>query len=195
MKKIITISLFFLSILCFNISAQEVTSFGIHRHTLNIGVGVGGYGGYYGYVGHSMPVYHIDYENYVTKNFTLASFISLYTYRNGCIDGVACDQEYYPFKYYYYHETVIPVGAKGKYYFDKLLNTGSKWDLYLAGSLGIAIVNAKWENGYHGDRFYFHSTSPLFLDAHIGTAYHINSKFGIFLDISTGVSTIGLAIH
>jgi len=195
MKKIIIISLIFLSTLRFNISAQEVTSFGTHGNTLNIGIGVGGYGGYYGYVGHSMPVYHIDYEYNVTKNFTLAPFISFYTYKKGRMDGVTCDQEFYPIKYYNYHETVIPAGLKGKFYFDKLLDMGSKWDLYLAGSLGIAIVNSKWDSGYYGDRFYFHSTSPLFLDAHIGTEYHVSSKLGIFLDISTGVSTIGVAIH
>jgi len=42
---------------------------------------------------------------------------------------------------------------------------------------------------------YYRDASPLFLDLHIGTEYHFNSKLGIFFDLSTGVSTVGLAIH
>lgn len=35
----------------------------------------------------------------------------------------------------------------------------------------------------------------LYLDGHIGAEYHISQKIGIFLDLSSGVSTFGLAIH
>ena len=192
MKKVIITSLFFFSILSFNISAQEVVSstekFG---KALNLGVGVGGYSGYYGYVGHSMPVLNINYEFDVANNFTLAPFLSFYSYRNSYYWG----NKNYPYKYYYYKETVIPVGIKGTYYFDKLLKANSKWDFYLAGSLGFAIVNSEWDNDYYGDVNYYHDASPLFLDIHIGTEYHINKRIGIFLDISSGVSTIGLTIH
>jgi hypothetical protein len=195
MKKSIVVSLFFFSVLSYNISAQEVTPSENHGNTLNIGVGVGGYGGYYGYVRHSMPVYHLNYEYNMSKSFTLAPFISYYTYNNNYYWGITCVQDIVPYKYYNYHETVIPAGIKVKYYFNKLLNTGSKWDLYVAGSAGIAMVNAKWESGYQGNRNYFHNNDPLFLDGNIGTEYHIDSKLGIFLDISTGVATIGLSFH
>jgi hypothetical protein len=204
MKKTIIISLFFSSILSFNIYAQQRTTtvtttttttpnyssekFG---KTLNLGLGIGGYSGYYGYVGHTMPVLHIDYEFDALKNFTLAPFLSFYSYRNGYYWGNHDN----PYKYYYYHETVIPIGVKGTYYFDQLLNANSNWDFYLAGSLGFAIVNSSWESDYYGDRNYYHNGSPLFLDLHAGAEYHINNRIGIFLDISTGVSTIGLAIH
>jgi len=141
-----------------------------------------------------MPVFHIDYENNITKNFTLAPFLSLYTYSNGYYRSTSCDQTL-PLKYFTYHETVIPIGAKGTFYFDKLLNTGSRWDFSAAGSIGIAIINSSWTNGYDGEMNYFHSSNPLFLDAHIGTEYHINKTIGVFLDISSGVSTVGIAIH
>jgi hypothetical protein len=72
---------------------------------------------------------------------------------------------------------------------------GSKWDLYIAGSVGIAVVSSKWESGYQGNRNYFHNNDPLFLDGHIGTEYHIDTKLGVFLDISDGVSTIGISFH
>jgi hypothetical protein len=191
MIKIINISLFFLLALSINISAQEATSTEKYGKTINLGLGVGGYSGYYGYVGHTMPVFHADYEFDVANNFTLAPFASFYSYRNKYYWG----DNNYPYKYYYYHETVIPVGVKGTYYFDRLLKANSNWDFYLAGSLGFAIVISSWDSDYYGNRNYYRDGSPLFLDIHAGTEYHINNRLGIFLDLSSGVSTIGLAIH
>lgn len=149
--------------------------------TLNVGVGIG----YYGYIGHSLPVLHFNYELDVARNFTLAPFISFYSYRNN-----------YDRKsgYYFYRETVVPIGVKGTYYFDSLLEADSKWDFYLAGSLGFAIRNVSWHREYDKEYFYRGGT-PLYLDLHIGTEYHISNKVGLFLDLSTGVSTLGLAIH
>lgn len=183
MKTLSFIGLFFLFILGTNISAQETNSTEKFGNTLNLGLGIG----YYGYAERSMPVLHADFEFDVAKSFTLAPFFSFYSYRN----------DYYPHdnKKYYYHETVILVGAKGTYYFDDLLNANAKWDFYLAGSLGFAISNSRWDDGYPGDKDYYHRANPLFLDLHIGSEYHFNNKFGAFLDLSTGVSTIGLAIH
>ena len=133
-----------------------------------------------------MPVFHINYEFYVANSFTLAPFISFSTYRSGYD---------YQNNLYYYHETIIPIGVKGTYYFDQLLNANYNWDFYLAGSLGFAIVKSSWDNGYNGNRNYYQDASPLFLDLHIGTEYHLNKRLGLFLDLSTGVSTIGLAFH
>ena len=102
---------------------------------------------------------------------------------------------HYPYKYYSYHETVIPIGVKGTYYFDQLLNAGSKWDFYAAASLGFRIRNVKWDNDYYGDKYAYNDASGLYLDFHVGTEYHINQKIGLFLDLSTDVSTIGLSFH
>jgi hypothetical protein len=191
MKKTAITLLMFLSILTFNVSAQQATSGEKFGKTLNLGLGIGGYSGYYGYIGHTLPVFHLDYEFDVANSFTLAPFVSFYSYKNGYYWG----NKNYPYRYYYYHETVIPLGVKGTYYFDQLLEANSKWDFYLAGSLGFAIVSSSWDADYYGDRNYYHNASSLFLDAHLGTEYHINSRVGLFLDLSTGVSTIGLAIH
>jgi hypothetical protein len=119
-----------------------------------------------------------------------APFITFYSYRNEYYWG----NKYYPYGYYYYSQTVVPIGVKGTYYFDRILNAGPKWDFYLAGSLGFAIVSTTWDAGYYGDRNYYPGGSPLFFDIHAGAEYHINKKIGIFLDISSGVSTVGLAI-
>jgi hypothetical protein len=186
MKKI-TIGLFFLAALAFTASAQETTSNEKFGNTLNLGVGIG----YYGYIGSSLPVFHLNYELNVAKDFTIAPFITFYSYSRSYYWG----NKNFPERYYSYRETVIPVGAKGTYYFDDLLNANAKWDFYLAGSLGFAIVNSSWENGYEGDQNVYHRASSLYLDFHIGTEYHFNNHLGAFLDLSTGVSTIGLAIH
>lgn len=159
--------------------------------TLNLGIGVG----YYNYTNHNVPVLSLNYEIDVAQNFTLAPFIGYYGYRNDYYWG----NKNYPYRYYSYRETVVPIGVKGTYYFDQLVKANSKWDFYGAASLGAAIVKYQWEDGYYGDRKIYRNgyrgTSPLYLDLHIGTEYHINNKLGLFLDLSTGVSTFGIAIH
>jgi hypothetical protein len=186
MKRKIAIALFCILTSSLGSYAQET-----YARTLNVGLGVGGYSGYYGHVGRSLPVFHIDYEFDVAKDFTLAPFISVYSFSNDYYWG----NNNSPFKNYSYHETVIPIGAKGTYYFDDLLNATSKWDFYAAGSLGFAIVSSSWDAGYNGDRNYYRSPSSLFLDIHIGAEYHFNKNVGAFLDLSSGASTIGIAIH
>ena len=160
-----------------NLSAQNSKYSERYGNSLNLGLGLGGYSGYYGYIGHTLPVLSINYEFGVANNFTLAPFATFYSYRETN-----------------YRETVIPIGGKGTYYFDQILRANSDWDFYLAGSLGFSIVKTSWDNGYYQDNAY-HTVNPLFLDLHIGAEYHLSQKVGLFLDLSTGVSTIGLAFH
>lgn len=187
MKKII---LMLIAVTCLTNTSrsQEVASAEKYGKTLNMGIGVG----YYGYVGHSMPVVHADFEFDVARNFTLAPFVSFYTYKNYYYWG---SNSHYPYRNYYYHQTVIPIGLKATYYFDQLLKAGPKWDFYLAGSLGFAYRQTTWESGYYGTTTVNEGTGPLYLDLHIGSEYHLNNKAGLFLDLSTGVSTFGLAVH
>jgi len=155
--------------------------------TANIGLGIG----YYGYLGRSVPALHFNYEFDVAKDFTIAPFIGIHTYRNEYRIGTPNN----PNNYYWYRQSVIPIGAKGTYYFDNLLEAGSDWDFYLGASLGFAVVHTSWSNNYVGERVIRGGPSPLYLDAHIGAEYHLNSKVGLFLDLSSGVSTFGIAIH
>ncbi|CAN5145110.1 hypothetical protein BH09BAC5_BH09BAC5_28290 [soil metagenome] len=191
MKKILITTAISISIICGTISAQttsdNVNSGETYGNTLNLGVGIG----YYGYVGHTMPVLHADFEFQVANNFTLAPFVTVYSYRNYYYWG----SPNHPYKDYYYRTTVIPLGVKGSYYFDQILGAGPKWDFYLAASLGFAIRKTTWESGYYGETVVQHSSSGLYLDGHIGTEYHLNNKVGLFLDLSTGISTFGLAVH
>lgn len=181
MKKIIGL-LAIGALLSSSITAQE--SYG---KTANIGVGIG----YYGYIGRSVPAIHFNYEFDVAPSFTIAPFIGFHTYRNEYRIGNPNN----PNSYYWYRQSVIPIGAKGTYYFDDILDAGSDWDFYLGGSLGFALIRTSWSNNYVGDRTLRGGPSPLYLDAHVGAEYHLNSKVGLFLDLSTGVSTFGIAIH
>src|SRR5579872_6031814 len=112
MKTITFASLFILVILGTDLSAQETTSTEAKKatsgekygRTLNLGLGIG----YYGYVGHSMPVVHADFEFDVAKNFTLAPFITVYSYQNYYYWG----NPNYPYRDYSYRETVVPFGVK-----------------------------------------------------------------------------------
>ncbi|MBC7861679.1 MAG: hypothetical protein IAF38_01820 [Bacteroidia bacterium] len=187
MKTISITLMVFLAMLGTNLSAQEKASAEKYGKTLNAGVGIG----YYGYIGHSIPVLHANFEFDVAKNFTLAPFITYYSYQNYYYWG----NPKYPYKNYRYRQTVIPVGLKATYYFDQLLKAGSKWDFYLAASAGFAIRKTTWESGYYGETVVQNGTSGLYLDAHIGTEFHASSKIGLFLDLSTGISTFGLAVH
>jgi hypothetical protein len=184
-KEITTVKKFLSLLLLFALVQFAGQAQSRYGKTLNVGVGVG----YYGYLDHSLPVLHFNYELDAAKNFTLAPFLSFYSYRHG-----------YNRKhgYYYYRETVVPIGVKGTYYFDSLLEADRKWDFYLAGSLGFALRNVHWHDDYDDDYYYdryYHGRTPLYLDLHVGAEYHLNQNVGLFLDLSTGVSTFGLSFH
>jgi hypothetical protein len=185
MKRIIVFTLFS-SIFTISALAQEK-----YGNTLNLGLGIGGSVGYYSYVNKSLPVLNFNYEFDVAKNLTIAPFISLTTYTNSYFWGNANN----PARYYTYRETIIPIGAKGTYYFDDLLVANKHWDFYLAGSVGAVIANQNWDDNYNGDKKYYPRGNDWFFDIHIGSEYHFNNKIGAFIDVSSGVSTIGLAFH
>ncbi len=187
MKTLIITSLLLLTLSLTNSSAQEISTPEKYGKTLNLGAGAG----YYGYVGQAMPVVHADFEFDVARNFTLAPFITYYSYQRSYYWG----NPKYPYRDYSYRQTVIPVGVKGSYYFDQLLRAGAKWDFYAAGSLGFAIRNTTWEDGYYGETSVQHGASGLYIDAHAGAEYHFSQKAGVFLDLSSGISTFGLALH
>ncbi len=191
MKKIIILSAILLSLTSIT-TAQEKPEREKFGHTLNLGAGIG----YYGYVGHALPLGTLNFEFDVARNFTFAPFIGIYSYRNYYYWGNPNKPKEDPsHRLYAYRETVVPIGVKGTYYFDQLFHANAKWDFYAAGSVGFVVRTVSWEAEYTGDRYIYKRASPLYLDAHIGTEYHLSQKAGLFLDLSTGVSTFGLALH
>jgi len=192
MKKIFLLSFFWIALLNNKITAQEEAATEKFGNTLNLGVGIG----YYGYVGSPAPAFNLNYEFDLFKNFTLAPFVGIYTFQDDYYWGnpnlPSSDPSY---RNYYYREIIIPVGAKGTYYFDQLFHAGPKWDFYAAASLGFAFRSVIWDNAYNGDRSVYQDAGPLYLNLHIGSEYHLSQKAGLFLDLSTGMSTFGLAVH
>jgi hypothetical protein len=172
MKKSILLFTLITTIFQFNNYGQEQ-----YGYTLNLGMGIGGHYGYYRYVGNSLPDFHIDYEIAVANNFTLAPSLNIHTYSKQ-----------------YNRETGLGIGVKGFYYFDNIEKAGSKWGFYLGGTIGFVTLNSRWDANYQGDRHYNHP-APHFLDFHLGTEYHVNSRLGVFLDLSSGISTFEIAIH
>jgi hypothetical protein len=152
---------------------------------LNIGVGIGNNG----FKGHPSTVVLMNYEFSVAKNFTLAPFVGFYTYSDNYYWG----NKNYPYRYYNYRETVIPVGVKLSYYFDELFKANPSWDFYGGASLGFEFRRVSWSDGYYGDNNGARETSPLLADLHIGARYHFNQKIGMYLDLSSGFSTVGLS--
>ncbi|MBL7892348.1 MAG: hypothetical protein JNL63_06940 [Bacteroidia bacterium] len=160
-----------------------------YGNTLNMSLGFS-YG--YGYYGDSFP-FLINYEFDVAKNFTLAPFISFFSYTNYYYWGSPGNNK--PYRDYSYRTVVIPIGLKGAYYFDELLLAGEKWDFYGAASLGFAYRKTTWEDGYTGSTNAVKRTnSGGYMDIHVGAEYHFNPKIGMFLDMSTGVSSFGISI-
>jgi hypothetical protein len=174
MKTIIFTTMFLCAITGIKLSAQETTYPEKYGKTLNLGAGIG----YYGYLGHSVPVLHADFEFDVFRNLTIAPFVTFFNYQENYYWG---DQGH-GYRNYHYRETVIPVGAKFTYYFDELLKANPKWDFYVGTSLGVTLRTRVWENGYDGA-------------TNVDSEYHLNKPIGLFLDLSTGISTFGVGIH
>jgi hypothetical protein len=187
MKTILLLSAFCYCMMFSHVYAQKKAEENQRssRHNFNIGLGLG----YYGYIGNSLPVVMINYEFDVAHNITVAPFIGYYSYSSSYYWG----NKNYPFRFYSYRETVIPLGAKGAYYFDEILRANSKWDFYGAASIGFNIRTISWESGYSGDAGAIRGAGPLYLDIHVGGRYYFNDRFGMFLDLSSGVSTIGVS--
>ncbi len=176
MKKAL---LLFLFVIPFSITGNSQESFG---KTANIGLGIGHRNIYRA----SFPIVHFNYEFDVAKNFTLAPFVTLIHYR------------YYnnwKGNKYKYNSWTIPVGLRGSYYFDELFNLDSKFDIYGGGSVGFNIFRGRWDDDDYDGPDYNTGFSQLYLDLNIGAEFHINEKLGLILDLSTGISTFGIAIH
>ena len=167
------------------VALQAQEKFG---NRLNLSVGTSYGNGYY--YGHSFPLM-LNYEFDVARNFTLAPFISFYTYSNYYITQNP-RKNFYAYQYNY-RTVVVPVGVKGSYYFDELLNAGEKWDFYAAVSLGFAFRSTTWEDGYVVKDVPY-TESGIYLNFHAGAEYHFTEKIGMFLDLSSGSSNIGMSI-
>lgn len=165
--KTVALALSFAAV-CSPAIAQNKTSGEQYGHALNLGLGFG-----YGGVGSGLML-AANYEFDVAKNFTIAPFIAFQSYSNAA-----------------YSYTIIPIGAKGSYYFDDLLKAPSDWDFYLGLSLGYSIESFSYKFATYTPV----DKNPLFLGGHLGAEYHVSPKVGIALDLGSRYSTIGVGLH
>jgi hypothetical protein len=160
MKTITLISLFFLSVLSFNTSAQEVTFLGKHGNNFNIGLGNGGIIEYNGF-GLSVTVFHISYKFNVVKRITFNPFGSFY--RDRIKYNWENNKQDYSYTNYYLQKTIIPTDVKSTYYFNQKLIANSQQDFDLTNSSDNSTVNPSWDNDYLGVELSFHlsGASPI----------------------------------
>lgn len=173
-KQILLFSFLAFSMNCFH--AQEK-----YGNTFNLGAGLG----YYGYIGLPVPALNINYEFDLVPNVTLAPFASILHY---------AEKSYYGGKNYKYNNTVIPIGIKSYYYFDGLFKWDKRFDVYAGLSLGFNLAFGRWDNDYNGPS-YAPGYIPVYYELHAGGEYHFKENLGVYLDLSTGLSTVGLAFH
>lgn len=185
MKKTILV------ILALTAAINTLSSQEKHGKALNLGFGAGYYGFYNGYYRSASPTVNLNYEFDIGRNLTLGPFVSCSSYRSYRYWG----SPDYPYRNYYYRNTIVPVGGKICYYFDELFRAGERWDFYIGTSAGFVIRNTTWENGYYGETNTYANSAPAFVDMHIGSELHLTEKLGLFLDLSTGQSTFGLGFH
>lgn len=187
MNSIQKITFLFLILTCNCSIAQELKKKEVYGNALNAGAGLG----YYRYVGYPVQTVHVDYELQIDADITVAPFINMYAYSGTYFWGDLNNET----RIYDYSETVIPIGLKVSYYFDKLLKAGPNWDFYSSGSLGFVFRKTTWEPAYTGKNQIDPGMGPLYLDLHIGSEFHLTKVFGFQLDLSAGMTTLGLCIH
>jgi hypothetical protein len=168
-------------------SDDEDDNYEEYGGSLNVGLGLG----YYSYIAGAFPMVHVNYEFDVARNITLAPFMTVYSYRNYVVWGTSD----FPSRSYYFKRTVIPVGIKGSYYFDELLNAGNKWDFYGGASLGFTLAKVTWEPDYYGLRTITRGIDPLYINLHAGTKYHLNNNSAVFFELSPAMSSLGVTLY
>jgi hypothetical protein len=151
-------------------SAQKKAAIGEDfGNVLNLGVGFG-YGG-----GANALMLAADYEFDVYPNVTVAPFLA---FRSNSTPT--------------FTHTFVPIGAKGCYYFDQLINAPAEFDLYAGVSLGFAIHSFSYSSpAYFGTA----KGDNLFAAIHVGGSYRASDRIGINLDLGSYYSTVGIGIY
>lgn len=186
-KKTLLIATVLFSMIGISAKAQKYGSQPAEKfgRTLNVGVGLVPYRN----TAAALPAALINYEIDIARNITLAPFIGIYTHADNYYWG----NKNYPYRNYTYREIAMPAGIKVVYYFDELLRANSKWDFYAGASLGFVFRSTVWDANYYGDKNAVSNITPLYAAPHVGARCHLNQKVGIYLDLSTGLSTFGFS--
>ncbi|MCP4521778.1 MAG: hypothetical protein GY827_08840 [Cytophagales bacterium] len=154
--------------------------------TLNVGLGTG----YNGYDGIPILAHYEALE--AANSLTLGLFLGFGTSSYDFTYTVEENGETV-LKEDSYRRSYIPVGIKGVYYIDDLLGLIDELDIYGGVSIGFTYWSYTSSNDQFDEDNFNSGTSPLFWTFHIGIEYHVNDKVGVFLDASTGMSSLGVS--
>lgn len=137
---------------------------------LNAGIGLSNWG---------IPVY-LSYEKPIAQDINIGGGISASSvarkYNNGAGKIV-------------YRHTAVGLEGFGSYYFDRVLDIPSEFDVYAGLGLGFVFWNTKLTDGPNGfDEKYSGSaaTSGLNLRGFVGARYHFNAKTSVNLELGGG---------
>jgi hypothetical protein len=87
------------------------------------------------------------------------------------------------------------MGLKISYYFKRLVKRHSRYNFYVATSLGCILRKTNWENAYAGTMNTNPGTGPLYIDLHLGAEYRLSKFIGVQLDVSVALFSVFLALH
>ncbi len=119
------------------------------------------------------------------------------SFEYGITDAISVggNLDYFSNNYGSFRYSVLYLGARGSYHFNKLLNINTdKFDVYAGAGLGFR--NFSWHNTYDGPGLSNTYTSGLYLGIFAGCKYYFNHKIGAFAELGALGSTnarIGLA--
>lgn len=171
MKKILATVLFIFALAA---SQQAFAQYQKGDKLLNLGLGLGSY------YGGGVPI-GASLEFGVTDNISVGPQIDYYSWSYG----------YVGYKWRY---TFIPIGVRGSYHANELLNLNNdKLDLYGGVSLGYYISKYSDNTGYTGtyDNAY---GGRAFLGVHVGGRYYFKPNLGGFAELGYGVSTLKVGV-
>lgn len=171
MKKIF--AAFVLTLLL--VSSQSFAQYQKGDKLLNAGIGLGAY------YGGGIPI-GASLEFGITDQISVGPQIDYYSW--GYNFGLG----------YRYRYTFIPIGVRGSYHLNEVLNLGNeKLDLYAGAGLGYYISSYSDNTGYTGvyDNAY---GGRVFLNIHAGGRYYFKPNLGGFAELGYGVSTLKVGV-
>jgi len=172
MKKLLS-SLFVLAFML--VSVQSFAQYKKGDKLLNAGIGLGAY------YGGGIPL-GASFEVGVTDEISVGAQADFYTWGYNFGGG------------YRYRYTFLPIGVRGSYHVNELLNLGvDNLDLYGGLSLGYYISSYRDNSGYSG--FYDNAYgNRVFLGVHIGGRYYFKPNLGAFAEVGYGVAPLKIGV-
>ncbi|KAA9354811.1 MULTISPECIES: hypothetical protein [Larkinella] len=168
MKKLLS-SLLVMSLLL--VGTQSFAQYQKGDKLLNAGIGLGAY------YGGGIPL-GASFEVGVTDEISVGAQVDFYTWSYSS----------------YWRYTFVPIGVRGSYHVNELLNLGNdKLDLYAGVGIGYRISSYKYD-GPGGSIYSDSYGSGAFFNLHLGGRYYFKPNIGAFAEVGYGVAPLKLGV-